>query len=1075
MSSLFYDNRRLLMLVIALIAVAGLSSFVVLPRMEDPVLTPRLAIVNTQLPGAKADRVEALVTEPIEEELEEIPEIKELRSTSRAGISTITVELRDDVYASEEVFSRVRDKLDDARPLLPPEALEPDFEQLQVAAYASVTALVWQAPGEPNYAVLRRNAEQLEQILRSLRGSKEVDVFGDPAEEITVTIRQAELATLGLTVADVARQIEASDAKLSAGLLRESDSALLLEVAGELDSLSRIAATPIRYAAAGTGRGAPFVMLGDIARVEKSVVDPPRGVAIIDGKPAIAVGVLVRNNQRIDHWSQASREKLRAFAATLPPALSLKAVFEQSPYVEQRLGTLLRNLMLGAGAVMLVIWVMMGWRSAMVVGAALPMASLMVLAGMRAMGIPVHQMSVTGLIIALGLLIDNAIVIVDEVRQRLRAGLPARDAVSGSVGHLAAPLFGSTLTTALSFAPIALMPGPAGEFVGSIAISVILAVGSSFLLAMTVTPAIAALLAPRTEDETSTTRRKHWWSDGFSYAPLTELYRRVLGQLFRRPLWGVAVAVVLPIVGFVASTTLPEQFFPPADRDQFQIQVELPAHTPMIRTERLVREARQLILTHPRVREVDWFLGESGPSFYYNMIANREGVPQYAQAMVKIDTAHQSRELIHQLQLQLDAALPEARFLVRQLEQGPPFEAPIEVRLFGPDLAVLDTLGREVRRVLSQTPEVLHSISDLAEVLPKLALEVDEAEARLAGLDHRAIAQQLDATLEGAVGGSVLEATEDLPIRVRVDTATRGDIGEVASMALSPPRSPGDAASNAPTHLPLSALAKVSLQPEVGAIPHFNSERMNEVRAYLTAGVLPAEVLADFQQRLAAAKFELPPGYHLEYGGEAAKRDQAVGNLLSNVSVLMVLMVATLVLSFGSFRMAGLIGAVGALSIGLGLGALALFGYPFGFMAIVGTMGLAGVAINDSIVVLAALREDPQARTGQPDAVRDVVVRSSRHVFSTTLTTIAGFLPLLLGGGGFWPPLAATISGGVAGATLIALSLVPAGYILLMCRGCQESAGELTDDKTGRTSDGDAESPVIVSHPGVPLRTATGE
>ena len=262
-----------------------------------------------------------------------------------------------------------------------------------------------------------------------------------------------------------------------------------------------------------------------------------------------------------------------------------------------------------------------------------------------------------------------------------------------------------------------------------------------------------------------------------------------------------------------------------------------------------------------------------------------------------------------------------------------------------------------------------------------------------------------------------------------------GTLSEIASLDLLPAPS-----TAGPRELvPLSALADVTLKPEVSVIPHFNTQRMNEVQAYITAGVLPAEVLAHFQSRLAAARFEMPPGTSYEFGGEASKRDDAVGNLMSSVGVLMVLMVATLVLSFSSFRMAVLVGAVAMLSIGLSLGALAVFGYPFGFMAIVGTMGLIGVAINDTIVVLAALREDPEARTGNPAAVRDVVVRSTRHVLATTLTTIAGFMPLLLGGGGFWPPLATSIAGGVSGATILALYFAPSGYVLLMCRGCRKS------------------------------------
>jgi multidrug efflux pump subunit AcrB len=360
------------------------------------------------------------------------------------------------------------------------------------------------------------------------------------------------------------------------------------------------------------------------------------------------------------------------------------------------------------------------------------------------------------------------------------------------------------------------------------------------------------------------------------------------------------------------------------------------------------------------------------------------------------------------------------------------------VRLYGPDLQRLRTLGDEVRQILAQTPNVIHTRAELSEALPKLALAVDEEQARLAGLDHTMIARQLNSALEGAVGGSVLEATEELPVRVRVSAIDRGQLDRVASIDLMPAGADPSATTDY-QGVPLSVLAQINLEPEIATIPRFNGRRMNEVQAFITAGVLPAEVLSNLEARL-AADFELPPGYSFEFGGEAAKRDEAIGNLMASVSVLLVLMVATLVLSFRSFRMAAVVGSVAALSVGLGFGALWVFGYPFGFMAIVGTMGLIGVSINDAIVVLAALRGDPRARQGEPQAVRDVVVRSTRHVVATSLTTMAGFTPLLLSGGGFWPPLAVSIAGGVGGATILALFYVPAAYILVMCRGrCAES------------------------------------
>ena len=1029
LEGLFYRNRRLLILLMALIAVAGLSSFYILPRMEDPVLTKRSALVQTRFPGADATRVESLVSEKIEEELREIDEIKELRSISRSGMSTITIELRDDVYEVDEVWSRIRDKIDDARVEFPSGAKEPDFEEMDVKAYALIVALVWDNPNPVNYAVLRRSAKQLEDRLRAVSGTEDIDTFGDPDEEILVEIQPDRVATLGLSVEQIARQVEASDAKLTAGLLRGQKSDLLIDVDSELDSLARIARTPVQFGSEGHS-----VQLGDIATIHKGVAQPLSSLVVADGKPAVTLGMFVRDSMRIDHWSQEAKNVIREFEQSLADDVQVQMLFDQNRYVEARLSGLIWNLLFGGLAVIVVIVFMMGWRNALVIGTALPLSAFMVLAGLRMLDIPIHQMSVTGLIIALGLLIDNAIVVVDEVRTKLHARMAPEDAVISTVRHLAVPLLGSTLTTALAFAPIALMPGPAGEFVGSIAISVILAICSSFFLAMTVIPAIAALFADPEEDpETG-----HWWQVGFSHAGLRNAYSKSLDFLFSKPLLGVGLGCILPISGFIVAGSLPEQFFPPADRDQINIELELSAHASLAETRETIAAIREVVLEHPQVRGIEWFLGESAPQFYYNIIAKRENSSNFAQALVQLNSAHGGQELIHELQQELDRKVPHSRVLVRQLEQGPPFDAPIEVRLFGPDLHQLSQSGDELRTILSQTPDVLHHKAELADPLPKLTLKIDEEQARLAGLDHAEVSRQLNAALEGALGGSILEETEELPVRIRVPHDRRGSLDNIASLQLISSKKTPDGQAQ---YVPLTAIADVRMSYEIAAISHFNGERMNEVQAYIKAGVLPAKVLADFQKRLQQAGYELPPGYRLEWGGEASKRDDAVGNLMANVGVLMVLMVATLVLSFSSFRVAGLVGAVGILSIGLGLGMLWLFGFPFGFMAIVGSMGLAGVAINDAIVVLAELRANPRASKGDRVVVRDVVLRSTRHVVATSLTTVAGFIPLVLAGGGFWPPLAITIAGGVGGATLLALYFIPSAYILVMCRNCPLRAG----------------------------------
>ena len=1025
LSNFFYNDSRLMLLVICLILVSGLSSITILPRMEDPPLVPRGAFVNTVYPGADPSRVESLVSEKIEDSLAEIEEIKEIRSVSRESISTIAIELRDDVKDSDPVWSKIRDRISDVESSLPAGAMSPDFDEMNFRAFAMLIALRWDQEGPVNYAVLHRQAKQLEDRLRRVNGTEQVEVFGAPSEEILVTLDPDQLSALNLTVNDIAGQLAASDAKVSAGQIRGAADEMLIEVSGELDSVQRIESLPIRYLGGGG-----FVRLSNIATVRKTVADPPDSLAIIQGQKAVVLGVLVRENRRIDLWARDMELAIDRFDAGLPRGVQLERLFNQNEYVSDRLSTLLTNLMFGGVAVFLVIFFVMGWRSAVVVSIALPLAAMMVLFGMRILAIPVHQMSVTGLIIALGLLIDNAIVIVDETSSKLRKGLSPAVAVGQSVKHLFWPLLGSTVTTAFAFAPIALMPGPAGEFVGAIAATVIMAIFSSFFLAMTIIPAIAARINPNRESDAP--QKLGWWHAGFSSRWMTAAYKRVLDFVFRRPVVGILASFLLPVFGFWAATQLTEQFFPPSDRDQVHIELELSPTGSLAGTLKTTEAIRESLMEENEVTRVDWFAGESAPAFYYNLISRRAGVSQYAQALVQLNTSENQAEIIHRLQNKLDRDFSHARTLVRQLEQGPPFDAPVEVRLFGPNLERLQQIGTKIRHVLVNTPGVIHTRSEMDEVLPKLTFDIKDEQVRAAGLSLTEVANQLSANTDGTMGGSVIEATEELPVRVRLENENRSGLVEIANLNLmsATARASGSTEFQG---VPISAIADVNLKSEYGSITHLAGTRMNEIQVYIPAGVLPAQVLSAFQQRLDDSGFTLPDGYTLTYGGEAAKRDEAIGNLMANVGILLVLMIATLVLSFGSFRVATIVGIVGGLSIGLGMGALWVFGYPFGFTAIIGTMGLMGVAINDTIVVLAAIRGNEAAATGDREAMRDVVTQSTRHIISTSLTTMAGFTPLIIAGGGFWPPLAVAIAGGVGGATILALIFAPSAYLMMMC------------------------------------------
>ena len=1021
MWSLFYRRPRLLILTLCLIFIWGFFSYQLLPRMEDPSLTQRSAVVTTRFPGASPERVESLVTEAIEQELFEIEEIDSIDSFSTLGFSTIFVILQDKIADADEIWSRVRDRLADVTSVLPQGASEPEYQEIDARAYTMLAGLTWDLDSSANYAILSRLAEELEADLR-VQGTEKIKLFGVPQEEIVVEINPADLSALGLTPQELSEQIQMSDAKVSAGQLRSTSNDLLIEI-DALDTLERIREIPIR-----SGNSGQIARLGDVAQVRKGIKEPPSNLALVNGQEAVVLAILMEADQRIDRWAGSAYRSLENFRQNLPEGISLTLIFDQSRYVNSRLNNLFENLLLGALCVVGTTFLMMGWKSALVVSSTLPLSVLMVFGGMKLLAIPLHQMSVTGLVIALGLLIDNAVVVVDEVQTELRRGLTPQAAIAKSVSYLALPLLASTLTTILAFLPIVLLPGSTGEFVRTIALNVILALLSSLFLSLTVIPALTGLLQ-------ADSGARGWWHNGLTIPLLTRAYRRTLTQLLARPLLGVVLALIVPLTGFLVVGSLEEQFFPPAERDQVYIEFELEPQASLQQTQELVEQADRLLGQSPQLSNIHWFIGTNAPAFYYNLPRGGQDAANYASSLAQLRSTKDSREFIQSVQKELDQAFPAAKILVRQLEQGPDVAAPIELRLYGPDLEQLRELGNQMRAELIKVNHVTYTNASLAQTLPKLAFQVDEEQARLAGLDNRAIAEQLDANLEGTVGGSILEATEELPVRVRLSGENRGDLDQVASLELLPDVAVGEGDATA---VPLSTLGKMELVPELASIPRRNGKRVNTVQGYIAAGVLPSEVLADFKAHLEAINFQLPSGYDFEFGGESAERTAAVDNLMSTVSTLLVLMIATLVLSFSSFRSASIIVVVGISSVGLGFASLWIFNYPLGFMAILGTVGLIGIAINDSIVVLSALRSDAQARQGNRQAMREVVIHSTRHVLTTTITTIAGFVPLLLNGGKFWPPLAICIAGGVGGATLLALFFVPCAYLLLIKRDRRE-------------------------------------
>jgi multidrug efflux pump subunit AcrB len=1024
MDTIFFRQPRLVMLALLVILSAGMSALVSIGRQEDPTITNIFATITTVFPGADPARVEALVTAKIETELRTIPEIAEVASTSATGISVVSVELIETVPPEtiEQIWSQVRDAVADARREFPVGVLEPEFDSDGAGGYAAIFALTM--PEGFSLTRAAREAEALADRLRAVSGTKLVDLHGLPEEEVLVTLDPARSAALGLTADQVSAAIGAADAKVQAGRLRGTETDLVLGVTGEITSLDRLRGVVLREDAAGR-----VTLLGDVAEITRGPRLPVAEAALYRGQPAILVSAKLSEGLQVDRWMAGIRDAVDAQAAALPWGLSVETVFDQSRYTTERLTEVGLNMALGVVLVVAVLFVTLGWRSALIVAMVLPVVTLASVATLNALAVPIHQMSVTGLIVALGLLVDAAIVMTDEVGKRLQAGLTRIEAVAGSVRRLTMPLAASTVTTILSFMPLLLLPGPAGDFVGSIAISVIVMLAWSFVVAVTITPAIAGR-----------------WLRAGDGRPVREgiamrAFRAVLTLSMANPLRTVALALVLPVLGFLSLPTLTPQFFPGVDRDQFHIEVDLPPGTGLDETMRVVREIDARLAAEEGILDVAWVTGRSAPAFYYNMVGDRDQAPAFAQALIRTASPAATARLLEELQADLPPAFLQARFVIRGLTQGPPVNAPVELRLVGQDIDALRRAGDDLRARLAVVPQVAMVRTGIAGGSPKLTLEIDEARARLLGLDLGQVARQMEAGLEGVTGGSLLEGTEELPVRVRLGAGLRGDPVAIGDMAVLPPGAAQVAAEGRFPGVPLSTLGTLRLEPSESTITRRNGERVNTVQAFLMPGVLPEVALSQAMTVLEADGYRLPDGIRLETGGDSDARNSTVQALVAPLGLIITLSIAVVVMTFNSFRLTGIAFAVAGLSAGLSILSLAVFDYPFGINAIIGVIGSIGVSINAALIVLSGLQADPRAASGDRAAMVEVVAGSARHIVSTTITTFGGFLPLILGGGGFWPPFAMSVAGGVLLSVTLAFAFTPQMFALTLPRRRTAPAG----------------------------------
>ena len=1007
---ILFNRPRVFALLLLFIFLSGIFSLATIPRQENPELAQRWSTVQTIYPGASPTRIETQILEPMEAKLREIYELDEIISFASQGFGTTVLEIKDEVTPDliEQVWSEVQDKLDQSSFLLP-SGVKPQLIRSSGPPTTLLYALTWNGDGKIPLILLSRIAEDLRQTLAYAGGSDRSFVFGAADEEVLVEIDNAKLSALGLTFQEVVQVLSALDTKKPIGQISQNGKELLVKSKDNLTSLSQVANLPIKVF-----NEYEIIRLGDIANLSKNPRDPPEELIIFNGERSVLVEVRGAFSQRVDLYVESIEALVNKFKQELPTEISIEKIYDESYYFKQKFNNLYLSILFATFIVIGISYFLLGFKSALIVGSVIPFTIFLVLFGCKLLGLPLHQTSMTGIIIALGLLIDNAIIVVEDFKYRRSLGYSREKASQETFHHLWIPLAAATATTALAFFPIAAGQGPSTEFVGGMAKTVILSITSSLFLALYVVPVLLNYMG-----QIKFFEKDIFSGNGYSNKKLLKRYKDLLTWSYAIPKRAIMIAMALPLVGFLSFPFLKADFFPELDRNMFKVSIELPPNSNVQSTEKAVLRLRESIEQTGIVKDDFWFIGRRLPRILYNVIGGDSalGANNLAQG-VYISTSYKDMvKTLPALAKKVTSENPDLKIIVDKFDSGPPVDAAVEYSINGPDLSVLRALGNKLELIIRGAPDVFLTNSELSGGATNLEFKFDESNLALSAISGEFFINELAIASEGAIVGTMLDGNKELPIKLRGSSI---DSIESTQFLSVPSREGFDYSSN---------YGEFEVTNQANFVSRDAGKRQNQVAAWIWPGLLPSDTEKYLKEKIEIFKAELPPGYILEVGGEAEARGQSQSNIFSSAILFFVLIIVALVSALNSFRQAGLILSVAIWCTGLAFLGLTLGQANFGFIGLVGAIGLAGLSINDSIVVLSHIKEANANSPINKEELVEVIIRSTRHVVTTSATTIGGFMPLLLTSI-FFQPLAWAMAGGVIGSAIIALFYIPACYAI---------------------------------------------
>lgn len=1004
LSALAVRERSITLFLIILITIAGIYSFFGLGRAEDPPFTVKQMTIISVWPGATAQEIQDQVAEPLEKRLQELKWYDRTETYTRPGMAFITLSLQDSTPPSQvqEEFYQARKKLGDEAKNLPAGVTGPMIND----EFADVTFALFalKAKGEPQ-RLLVRDAETLRQQLLHVPGVKKVNIIGEQAERIYISFSHERLATMGLSPQDIFNALNSQNALTPAGSIETRGAQIFIRLDGAFDELQKIRDTP--FIAQGK-----TLKLSDVATVERGYEDPPTLQIRNQSQPALLLGIVMREGWNGLALGKALDAEAAKINAAMPLGLTLTKVTDQSVNIGASVDEFMIKFFAALLVVMMVCFVSMGWRVGVVVAAAVPLTLAIVFVVMEASGINFDRVTLGSLILALGLLVDDAIIAIEMMVVKMEEGYDRIKASAYAWSHTAAPMLAGTLVTAIGFMPNGFAQSTAGEYTSNMFWIVGLALIASWLVAVVFTPYLGVKMLPDIV-------KVEGGHAAIYNTPRYNRFRRMLARVIASK-WGVAGSVVaIFVLAVLGMGLVKKQFFPTSDRPEVLVEVQMPYGTSIGQTSAAAAKIEAWLQKQPEAKIVTAYIGQGSPRFYLAMAPELPD-PSFAKIVVLTDS-QQSRDA---LKLRLREAVasglaPEARVRVTQLVFGPYSPFPVAWRVMGPDSDKLRDIADKVKAVLQASPMMRTVNTDWGTKVPALHFILDQDRLQATGLTSNAVAQQLQFLLSGIPITSVREDIRSVQVTGRAAGDIRLDPAKIEGLTL---------VGKAGQRIPLAQIGEVEVRMEDPLLRRRDRTPTITVRGDIADNLQPPDVSAALMKQLQPIIDSLPPGYRIDMAGsieESGKATQAMAPLFPIMIALTLLIIILQVRSMSAMVMVFLTAPLGLIGV---VPALLLFNQPFGINALVGLIALSGILMRNTLILIGQIHHNERQGLDPYHAVIEATVQRARPVLLTAMAAVLAFIPLTHSV--FWGTLAYTLIGGTLGGTIMTLVFLPAMYAI---------------------------------------------